>query len=135
MNQEIKQKRKNRWFAHAIYKNYVSPFIQGVIHNTIKSAEERINKKIDQTRGQLESKMRKSDSTAVAITDNDLIRGVRCLQGKCNWNDAELDELDRKFDALCEYLKVEFVDEKISDGSEWGDKESFYARKKITTKQ
>lgn len=50
----------------------------------------------------------------------------------------EFDELDKKFDALCEYLKVEFVDEDttISDGSVMGDKEiqKFYCRKKINRK-
>lgn len=40
------------------------------------------------------------------------------------------DELDRKFDALCEFLNVEFVDETVSDGSEVGDSKRFYCRKK-----
>ena len=46
------------------------------------------------------------------------------------WSAADLDDLDRKFDALCEFLQVEFVFEKISDGSEWADTERWYVRKK-----
>jgi hypothetical protein len=47
-----------------------------------------------------------------------------------SWNEEELNTLDEKFDALCEFLNVEFVTEKISDGSELGDREKFYCRKK-----
>lgn len=39
-------------------------------------------------------------------------------------------DLDERFDALTEYLKVEFVKEKVSDGGMYGDTERFYARKK-----
>jgi hypothetical protein len=46
------------------------------------------------------------------------------------WNIQDLEDLDRKFDALCEFLKVEFVFEKISDGSEWADSERWYVREK-----
>jgi hypothetical protein len=47
-----------------------------------------------------------------------------------SWNEQELNILDKKFDALCEYLKVEFVNEVVSDGSDYGDTERFYCRKK-----
>lgn len=47
------------------------------------------------------------------------------------WSADDLEDLDRKFDALAEYLKVEFVFERISDGSEWADSEHCTARKKI----
>jgi len=48
----------------------------------------------------------------------------------CNWTERDLDELDAKFDALSEYLGVEFVFEKISDGSKLGNKVRIYARRK-----
>lgn len=50
------------------------------------------------------------------------------------WSAQDLEELDMKFDALCEYLGVEFVFEKISDGSENADEERCYCRKKKKTK-
>lgn len=50
---------------------------------------------------------------------------------KC-WSAQDLEELDQKFDALCEHLGVEFVFEKISDGSENADTERCYCRKKKT---
>ncbi len=46
------------------------------------------------------------------------------------WSEEDLEELDQKFDALCEYLGIEFVFEKVSDGSEWADSERVYVRKK-----
>lgn len=46
------------------------------------------------------------------------------------FEDKYLDDLDRKFDALCEFLGVEFVFEKISDGSENADSSRWYCRKK-----
>lgn len=46
------------------------------------------------------------------------------------WTCDDLEDLDRKFDALCEYLGVEFVFERISDGSEWADSERVICRKK-----
>jgi hypothetical protein len=46
------------------------------------------------------------------------------------WSEDDLDDLDAKFDALVEYLDIEFVFQRISDGSEWGDKESLIVRKK-----
>jgi len=53
--------------------------------------------------------------------DKELLKG---------WSAEDLEELDSKFDALCEYLGIEFVYEKISDGSEWADSERWYVRKK-----
>lgn len=46
------------------------------------------------------------------------------------WLPSDLEDLDRKFDALCEYLGVEFVQEKVSDGGLWADREGWYCRKK-----
>jgi hypothetical protein len=47
------------------------------------------------------------------------------------WSEEDLEELDAKFDALAEYLDVEFVFEKVSDGSDSADTERVYARKKM----
>lgn len=49
------------------------------------------------------------------------------------WTEDELDELDAKFDALCEHLNVEFVFERVSNGGKWGDRETLMARKKSKT--
>ena len=46
------------------------------------------------------------------------------------WSEEDLEELDTKFDALCEYLNVEFVFQKVSDGSKYGDRHSVVVRKK-----
>lgn len=46
------------------------------------------------------------------------------------WLPEDLEDLDRKFDALCEHLGVEFVQEKVSDGSEWADREGWICRKR-----
>lgn len=46
------------------------------------------------------------------------------------WTEDDLDDLDAKFDALAEYLEVEFVFERVSDGSDIGDSERCYVRKK-----
>lgn len=55
------------------------------------------------------------------------------------WNSEELDTLDRKLDALCDLLSVEFVDEKttVGGGSDTADEtiERFYARKIKKTKK
>lgn len=48
-----------------------------------------------------------------------------------NWSERDLEELDMKFDALCEHLGVEFVFEKISDGSDRADQERIYVRPKM----
>ena len=45
-----------------------------------------------------------------------------------NWSEEDLEDLDRKFDALCEFLNVEFVFERVSDGSEDADRERVYVR-------
>ena len=55
------------------------------------------------------------------------ITGRTCFYG---WSIEDLDELDEKFDALSEHLGVEFVFEKVSDGSDSADTERVYARKK-----
>lgn len=47
-----------------------------------------------------------------------------------NWTERDLEELDAKFDALCEHLGIEFVFEKVSDGSENADSERIYIRSK-----
>lgn len=49
---------------------------------------------------------------------------------KSRWTEEDLEELDKKFDALCEFLGVEFVFETVSDGSDHGDTERTYCRKK-----
>lgn len=46
------------------------------------------------------------------------------------WSEQDLEELDQKFDALCEYFGVEFVFTKISDGSDRADIETVTVRKK-----
>lgn len=48
-----------------------------------------------------------------------------------NWREEDLEELDAKFDALCEHLGIEFVFEKISDGSDQADRESITVRPKL----
>lgn len=50
------------------------------------------------------------------------------------WTLEDMEELDEKFDALCRHLGIEFVFEKVSDGSENGDKERVYVRKKKVVK-
>jgi 3-deoxy-D-manno-octulosonic acid (KDO) 8-phosphate synthase len=47
-----------------------------------------------------------------------------------NWSEQDLEELDAKFDALCEHLGIEFVFEKISDGSDKADRSSITVRPK-----
>lgn len=47
-----------------------------------------------------------------------------------NWPDEDLEDLDRKFDALCEHLNIEFVFERVSDGSEWADRQRVYVRER-----
>lgn len=47
-----------------------------------------------------------------------------------NWSEKDLEELDAKFDALCEHLGVEFVFTKISDGSDRADIETIEVRPK-----
>lgn len=44
-------------------------------------------------------------------------------------SEADLEELDRKFDALFEYLDVDFIFARRSDGSSLGDKEEFSCKK------
>ena len=46
------------------------------------------------------------------------------------WTEEDLEELDQKFDALCRFLNVEFVFEKVSDGSDSADKHRVFCRKK-----
>ena len=46
------------------------------------------------------------------------------------WSEEDLEELDEKFDALCEQLGVEFVFTKISDGSERADIKKIEVRPK-----
>lgn len=46
------------------------------------------------------------------------------------WSDEDLRDLDDKFDALAEYLGLEFVFERVSDGSDYADRSRCYARKK-----
>lgn len=48
-----------------------------------------------------------------------------------NWSEQDLEELDAKFDALCEHLGVEFVFEKISNGSDMADRERVYVRERF----
>lgn len=48
-----------------------------------------------------------------------------------NWTEADLEDLDAKFDALIEYLGIEFVFERISDGSDIADRSRCYARTKF----
>lgn len=48
-----------------------------------------------------------------------------------NWSEKDLEELDAKFDALCEHLGVYFVFEKISDGSDRADEERIYVKSKM----
>lgn len=52
-----------------------------------------------------------------------------------NWREEDLEELDQKFDALCEHLGIEFVFEKISDGSENADRESITVRPKYQPRE
>lgn len=47
-----------------------------------------------------------------------------------NFSENDLEELDAKFDALCEHLGVEFVFTKISDGSDRADIEKIEVRPK-----
>ncbi len=47
-----------------------------------------------------------------------------------NWGVRDLEELDAKLDALTEHLGLEFVFEKISDGSDAADRERVYVRSK-----
>ncbi len=47
-----------------------------------------------------------------------------------NWNEEDLEDLDRKFDALAEFLGVEFVFERVSNGSDAADESRCYARYK-----
>lgn len=51
-----------------------------------------------------------------------------------SWNDDELDHLDAKLDAMMEYLGVEFVEETVTDGSEFGSEERSFMRKKTKKK-
>lgn len=46
------------------------------------------------------------------------------------WTPEDLEDLDAKFDALIEYLGIEFVFERVSDGSDTADSKRCYARKK-----
>jgi hypothetical protein len=46
------------------------------------------------------------------------------------WSEADLDDLDAKFDALVEHFGLEFVFERVSDGSDVADKERLYVRNK-----
>lgn len=39
-----------------------------------------------------------------------------------NWTQEDLNQLDAKFDALCELLGIEFEMTYMSDGSIWGDR-------------
>lgn len=45
-----------------------------------------------------------------------------------NWCEEDLEDLDTKFDALTEYLGVEFVFERVSDGSDIADRLRCYVR-------
>jgi len=47
-----------------------------------------------------------------------------------NWSEQDLEDLDAKFDALAEHLGVEFIFERISDGSDAADRERVYVRAK-----
>lgn len=47
-----------------------------------------------------------------------------------NWCEEDLEDLDAKFDALAEFLEIEFVFERVSDGSEIADTARCYARPK-----
>ena len=49
-----------------------------------------------------------------------------------NWTESDLEQLDSKFDALTEYLGLEFLFERISDGSKKGDRSTFICRKKLS---
>ncbi len=49
------------------------------------------------------------------------------------WHDEDLSDLDAKFDALAEFLEVEFVFERISDGSDIADRSRCFARRKSST--
>lgn len=51
------------------------------------------------------------------------------------WDDKDLCDLDAKFDALAEYLGVEFVFERVSDGSDIADREKCYVRPKQATEE
>lgn len=46
------------------------------------------------------------------------------------WDDGDLQELDMKFDALSEFLGIEFVFEKVSNGGFAADRTRCYARSK-----
>lgn len=48
-----------------------------------------------------------------------------------NWPEKDLEDLDTKFDALCEYLNVEFIFERVSDGSDIADRERVYVRSRV----
>lgn len=48
-----------------------------------------------------------------------------------NWSEEDLEQLDAKFDALTEHLGLEFVFERVSDGSDVADRERVYVRPKI----
>lgn len=45
------------------------------------------------------------------------------------WCEEDLEDLDAKFDALAEFLEVEFVFERVNDGSDIADRSRCYARK------
>lgn len=47
------------------------------------------------------------------------------------WSEEDLEDLDDKFDALAEYLGVEFVFERVSDGGDAADRSRCYARAKL----
>ncbi len=59
-------------------------------------------------------------------------RSVIGQLAETSFDEKYLDEWDRKFDALSEFLKVEFVFEKVSDGSDWADSERWICRKKTS---
>lgn len=74
---------------------------------------------------------------AVLETENAILRGCPSHTRYMDYREivgrvepSDFNELDEKFDALSEHLKVEYVREKVSDGSVWGDEEAFYCRKK-----
>ncbi len=48
------------------------------------------------------------------------------------WSEGDLDDLAAKFDALSEHFGIEFVFEKISDGSDIADRTRMYVRTKDT---
>lgn len=49
------------------------------------------------------------------------------------WSEEDLEDLDAKFDALAEFMGVEFVFERVSDGSDVADRSRCYARPKQAT--